>query len=72
LLASKVLCVGGRLVLPHHVLAGRRGLGTIGIAEGDVVDDSNLQRQIIHSPRSGAAPNAIGQEEDRQINPTSR
>lgn len=49
LLASKVLCVGaGGLGSPALLYLAAAGVGTLGIAEGDVVDESNLQRQIIH------------------------
>ncbi len=49
LLASKVLCVGaGGLGSPALLYLAAAGVGTLGIVEGDVVDDSNLQRQIIH------------------------
>ncbi|HUV66736.1 MAG TPA: ThiF family adenylyltransferase, partial [Sedimentisphaerales bacterium] len=49
LLASKVLIVGaGGLGAPAAVYLAAAGVGTIGIVDGDKVDLSNLQRQIIH------------------------
>jgi adenylyltransferase/sulfurtransferase len=49
LLASKVLIIGaGGLGSPAALYLAAAGVGTIGIADGDNVDLSNLQRQIIH------------------------
>ena len=49
LAAAKVLCVGaGGLGSPALYYLAAAGIGTLGIAEGDVVDESNLQRQILH------------------------
>ena len=49
LLQSKVLIVGaGGLGSPSAVYLALAGVGTIGIADFDVVDVSNLQRQILH------------------------
>jgi adenylyltransferase/sulfurtransferase len=49
ILASKVLIVGaGGLGSPVAVYLALAGVGTIGIADFDVVDLSNLQRQILH------------------------
>ena len=46
---AKVLCVGaGGLGSPALMYLAAAGVGTIGIAEFDTVDESNLQRQIIH------------------------
>jgi molybdopterin/thiamine biosynthesis adenylyltransferase/rhodanese-related sulfurtransferase len=50
LLKSKVLLLGaGGLGSPAAMYLAAAGVGTIGIADADVVDMSNLQRQIIHS-----------------------
>ena len=47
---SRVLCVGaGGLGSPALMYLAAAGVGTLGIVEFDVVDESNLQRQIIHS-----------------------
>jgi adenylyltransferase/sulfurtransferase len=49
LLHSKVLIIGaGGLGSPAALYLAAAGVGTIGIADGDRVDLSNLQRQIIH------------------------
>jgi sulfur-carrier protein adenylyltransferase/sulfurtransferase len=50
LLRSKVLCIGaGGLGSPSALYMAAAGIGTIGIVDDDVVDVSNLQRQILHS-----------------------
>ena len=49
LMSAKVLCVGaGGLGSPALMYLAAAGVGTIGIVEFDTVDESNLQRQIIH------------------------
>ena len=46
---ARVLCVGaGGLGSPALMYLAAAGVGTLGIIEFDVVDESNLQRQIIH------------------------
>ena len=48
--AARVLCVGaGGLGSPLALYLGAAGVGTMGIVDFDVVDYTNLQRQIIHS-----------------------
>ncbi len=48
--AAKVLCVGtGGLGAPLAMYLAAAGVGTLGLVDFDVVDESNLQRQIIHS-----------------------
>src|SRR5947208_8602030 len=48
--AAKVLCIGaGGLGSPLALYLGAAGIGTLGIVNFDVVDYTNLQRQIIHS-----------------------
>ena len=50
LLNAKVLLIGaGGLGSPAAFYLAAAGVGTIGIIDDDVVDDSNLQRQILHS-----------------------
>jgi len=47
---AKVLCVGtGGLGSPISLYLAAAGVGTLGLVDFDVVDDSNLQRQIAHS-----------------------
>ncbi|MEU5834578.1 MULTISPECIES: adenylyltransferase/sulfurtransferase MoeZ [Streptomyces] len=47
---AKVLCVGaGGLGSPTLMYLAAAGVGTLGIIEFDEVDESNLQRQVIHS-----------------------
>jgi molybdopterin/thiamine biosynthesis adenylyltransferase/rhodanese-related sulfurtransferase len=50
LLDSRMLLIGaGGLGSPAALYLAAAGVGTLGIVDDDVVDDSNLQRQIIHS-----------------------
>src|SRR4029077_10640637 len=50
LLDSKVLIVGaGGLGSPSALYLAAAGVGTLGIVDFDVVEASNLQRQVIHS-----------------------
>ena len=55
--AAKVLCVGtGGLGAPMIYYLAAAGVGTIGLVDFDVVDESNLQRQIIHSTKDVGRP----------------
>ena len=57
LLQSKVLFVGaGGLGSPAGVYLAASGVGTIGLIDSDVVDESNLQRQILHWTSSIGMP----------------
>ena len=54
--AGRVLCIGaGGLGSPAALYLAAAGIGTLGIVDFDVVDESNLQRQILHgTPTSDA------------------
>ena len=55
--AAKVLCIGaGGLGSPVALYLAAAGVGTIGIVDFDVVDFSNLQRQILHSTNDVGKP----------------
>src|SRR5207249_7783474 len=57
LLQSKVLLVGaGGLGSPAGVYLAASGIGTLGLIDSDVVDESNLQRQILHWTSSIGMP----------------
>jgi adenylyltransferase/sulfurtransferase len=57
LLDSKVLLIGaGGLGSPASLYLAAAGVGRIGIVDADVVDESNLQRQIVHSTDSLGEP----------------
>jgi len=57
LLDARVLLVGaGGLGSPASLYLAAAGVGTLGIVDGDVVDESNLQRQIVHSTESLGEP----------------
>ena len=50
LMDARVLCLGaGGLGSPSAIYLAAAGVGTIGIVDMDIVDASNLQRQILHS-----------------------
>jgi adenylyltransferase/sulfurtransferase len=50
LLEAKVLLVGaGGLGSPAALYLAAAGVGTLGVVDADVVDDSNLQRQVLHT-----------------------
>src|SRR5438093_6750988 len=55
--AARVLCIGaGGLGSPLALYLGAAGIGTLGIVDFDVVDYTNLQRQIIHSTADVGRP----------------
>ncbi|WP_438030483.1 molybdopterin-synthase adenylyltransferase MoeB [Sorangium sp. So ce233] len=71
LLAAKVLLLGaGGLGSPAALYLAAAGVGTLGLVDADVVDNSNLQRQILHAtsrvgmPKVDSAETAI-----RDLNP---
>jgi len=68
---AKVLCVGaGGLGSPALLYLAAAGVGTLGIIDFDVVDESNLQRQIIHGQSDVGRPKAESARDSiREINP---
>lgn len=68
---AKVLVVGaGGLGSPALYYLAAAGVGTIGVADGDVVDLSNLQRQIVHSTGDVGKPKtSSAAEKIRAVNP---
>ena len=57
LVNAKVLLIGaGGLGSPIGIYLAAAGIGTIGIIDSDVVDESNLQRQILHTTASVGTP----------------
>jgi len=68
---AKVLCVGaGGLGSPALMYLAAAGVGTLGIVEFDTVDESNLQRQIIHGQSDiGKSKAESARESILEINP---
>jgi adenylyltransferase/sulfurtransferase len=68
---AKVLCVGaGGLGSPALLYLAAAGVGTLGIIDDDVVDESNLQRQVIHGQSDIGKPKAQSAKESvAEINP---
>ena len=68
---AKVLIVGaGGLGSPALLYLAAAGVGTLGIVDFDVVDESNLQRQIIHGVSDVGHPKAESARDSiREINP---
>jgi molybdopterin/thiamine biosynthesis adenylyltransferase/rhodanese-related sulfurtransferase len=59
LLQSRVLLIGaGGLGSPASLYLAAAGVGTIGIVDDDIVDETNLQRQIVHSTERLGDPKA--------------
>jgi sulfur-carrier protein adenylyltransferase/sulfurtransferase len=71
LLSSKVLVLGmGGLGSPTAMYLAAAGVGTLGIVDSDVVEESNLQRQIIHGTGSvGMAKVASARQTLNSLNP---
>ncbi len=60
LLNARVLLIGaGGLGSPASLYLAAAGVGTLGIIDADVVDDSNLQRQIVHSTERLGEPKVL-------------
>ncbi|MEV7227456.1 adenylyltransferase/sulfurtransferase MoeZ [Polymorphospora sp. NPDC051019] len=68
---ARVLCVGaGGLGSPALMYLAAAGVGTLGIIDFDTVDESNLQRQIIHGQSDVGRPKAESAAASiREINP---
>ena len=68
---AKVLCVGaGGLGSPALMYLAAAGVGTLGIIDFDVVDESNLQRQVIHGTSDVGKSKAVSAKETiNEINP---
>ncbi|MFL5846745.1 MAG: molybdopterin-synthase adenylyltransferase MoeB [Solirubrobacteraceae bacterium] len=71
LLDAKVLCLGaGGLGSPIALYLAAAGVGTLGIVDDDVVDLSNLQRQVIHTTAGVGTPKVDSAEEAiKNLNP---
>lgn len=71
LMNARVLCVGaGGLGSPALMYLAAAGVGTLGIVEFDTVDESNLQRQIIHGQSDIGKSKALSAKEKiSEINP---
>jgi adenylyltransferase/sulfurtransferase len=69
--AARVLCLGaGGLGSPIAMYLAAAGVGTLGIVDYDVVDYSNLQRQLLHMTRDVGRPKVESAAERlRAINP---
>ena len=72
--AARVLCIGaGGLGSPAAMYLAAAGVGTIGLVDDDVVDVSNLQRQIIHGTSDvGRSKLDSASDRLRDINPLTR
>jgi molybdopterin/thiamine biosynthesis adenylyltransferase/rhodanese-related sulfurtransferase len=71
LLGARVLCIGaGGLGSPSSMYLAAAGIGTIGVIDDDVVDASNLQRQLLHTTdRVGVAKVDSAETTLRGLNP---
>jgi sulfur-carrier protein adenylyltransferase/sulfurtransferase len=71
LLNSRVLLVGaGGLGSPAALYLAAAGIGTLGLVDDDVVDESNLQRQVIHTTeRVGVPKTESARLSIEQLNP---
>ena len=71
LLAANVLVVGaGGLGSPAALYLAAAGIGRLGIVDDDLVDESNLQRQVLHSTAALGEPKVASAERRvRELNP---
>jgi molybdopterin/thiamine biosynthesis adenylyltransferase/rhodanese-related sulfurtransferase len=71
LLAAKILLLGaGGLGSPAALYLAAAGVGTLGLVDADIVDASNLQRQILHATsRIGQPKVDSGERTLRDLNP---
>ena len=69
--AAKVLCIGsGGLGSPIGLYLAAAGIGTIGVVDFDVVDVTNLQRQIAHTTNDVGRPKVVSiREKMEAMNP---
>jgi len=69
--SARVLCVGaGGLGSPAMLYLAAAGVGTLGVIDFDVVEESNLQRQIIHGQSDIGRPKAESAADSiREVNP---
>src|ERR1051325_11968327 len=69
--AASVLCIGtGGLGSPIALYLAAAGVGRIGMVDGDVVDFSNLQRQILHGTKDvGRKKLNSARDRIRDVNP---
>src|SRR5580698_3018487 len=69
--ASSILCIGtGGLGSPIALYLAAAGIGRLGLVDGDTVDFSNLQRQILHGTKDvGRKKLNSARDKIREINP---
>src|SRR4029077_9129356 len=69
--AARVLCIGtGGLGSPIGLYLAAAGVGTLGLVDFDVVDFSNLQRQILHGTSDVGRPKLhSARDRIREVNP---
>jgi molybdopterin/thiamine biosynthesis adenylyltransferase/rhodanese-related sulfurtransferase len=74
ILDARVLLVGaGGLGSPASLYLAAAGVGTLGIVDADVVDESNLQRQIVHSTDRLGEPKVLSAKRTLEaLNPDVR
>src|SRR5437016_9632224 len=72
--AASVLCIGtGGLGSPLALYLAAAGVGTLGLVDFDVVDFTNLQRQILHGTKDVGRPKLDSAvDRIRDVNPNTR